>query len=50
MSAKVKNGLTKKHLFGYGMGDLGGCMTFALMGAYATRYYIRHLLGGYGRR
>ena len=28
MSAKVKNGLTKKHLFGYGMGDLGGCMTF----------------------
>ena len=29
MSAKVKNGLTKKHLFGYGMGDLGACMTYA---------------------
>lgn len=43
MSAKVKNGLTKKHLFGYGMGDLGGCMTFALMGSYATRYYTNVL-------
>ena len=26
-----KSGLTFKHKVGYAMGDLGGCMTFALM-------------------
>ena len=34
-----KSGLTFKHKVGYAMGDLGGCMTFALMGAMVTRYY-----------
>ena len=29
-----KTGLTKKHWVGYALGDMGGCMTFALMGAY----------------
>ena len=32
-----KSGLTFKHKVGYAMGDLGGCMTFALMGAMVTR-------------
>ncbi len=36
-------GLTKKHLVGYALGDLGGCMTFALMGAMVTRYYTNVL-------
>lgn len=35
--------LTWKHKIGYAMGDLGGCMTFALMGAYVTRYYVNVL-------
>ena len=30
--ATEKKGLTLKHLIGYGAGDFGGCMTFALMG------------------
>lgn len=38
-----KSGLTLKHKVGYAMGDLGGCMTFALMGAYVTRYYVNIL-------
>lgn len=38
-----KSGLTFKHKVGYAMGDLGGCMTFALMGAMATRYYTNVL-------
>ena len=37
------NRLTAKHLVGYGLGDAGGCMTFALMGAYVTRYYVNVL-------
>ena len=37
------NRLTGKHLVGYGLGDAGGCMTFALMGAYVTRYYVNVL-------
>ena len=43
--SKPKNigGLTTKHKIGYAMGDLGGCMTFALMGAYVTRYYVNVL-------
>jgi len=32
--------LTKKHLIGYTFGDLGECMTFSIMGAFLTRYYI----------
>lgn len=36
-------GLTKKHWFGYMLGDLGGCMTFALMGSFVTRYYTNVL-------
>lgn len=43
MSTKTKSGLSKKHLVGYAMGDMGGCMTFALMGAYVTRYYTNVL-------
>lgn len=36
-------GLTKKNVIGYGLGDLGGCMTFALMGSIVTRYYTNVL-------
>lgn len=43
METKPKTGLTKKHWFGYAFGDLGGCMTFALMGAIVTRYYTNVL-------
>ena len=32
-STTKKSGLTLKHRVGYAMGDLGGCMTFALMAA-----------------
>ena len=32
--------LTGKHLAGYALGDLGGCMTFSIMGSFLTRYYI----------
>lgn len=39
MQAK-ENKLTKKHLAGYALGDLGGCMTFSIMGSFLTRYYI----------
>ena len=38
-----KSSLTKKQLLGYGAGDFGGCMTFALMGSMATRYYTNVL-------
>lgn len=38
-----KKELTLKHKIGYAMGDLGGCMTFALMGSYVTRYYTNVL-------
>lgn len=38
-----KGGLTTKHLVGYSFGDLGGCCTFALMGAVVTRYYTNIL-------
>ena len=34
------SGLTKKHLLGYTLGDLGECMTFSIMGSFLTRYYI----------
>ena len=37
------SGLTKKHIIGYGLGDMGGCMTFALMGSMVTRYYTNVL-------
>ena len=42
-TAEKKSGLTTKHLIGYGLGDAGGCMTFALMGSIATRYYTNVL-------
>lgn len=32
--------LTKKHMIGYALGDLGGCMTFSIVGSFMTRYYI----------
>lgn len=32
--------LTLKHRIGYAMGDFGGCMTFSLMSAFMTRYYV----------
>ena len=38
-----KTGLTKKHWVGYALGDMGGCMTFALMGSMVTRYYTNVL-------
>ena len=42
-STTKKSGLTLKHRVGYAMGDLGGCMTFALMGSMVTRYYTNVL-------
>lgn len=36
----MKQGLTKKHLVGYALGDMGGCMTFSIVGSFMTRYYI----------
>ena len=42
-TAAPKNSLTFKHKIGYALGDMGGCMTFALMGAYVTRYYVNVL-------
>lgn len=35
-----QNTLTRKHLLGYALGDLGGCMTFSIMGSFLTRYYV----------
>ena len=35
-----KNSLTLRHRIGYAMGDFGGCMTFSLMSAFMTRYYV----------
>ena len=32
--------LTLKHRIGYALGDFGGCMTFSLMNAFMTRYYV----------
>lgn len=43
MQKNTTTGLTWKHKVGYALGDLGGCMTFALMGAYVTRYYVNVL-------
>ena len=38
MSKKEKTGLTMKHKVGYGLGDAGGCMTFAMMGSTFLMY------------
>jgi len=38
MAKAPKNGLTKKHWFGYMFGDWGGCMTFALMASIFSMY------------
>ena len=38
MKTTTKNGLTRKHWFGYMFGDWGGCMTFALMGSTFSIY------------
>lgn len=38
MGKKTKQGLTKKHWFGYMFGDWGGCMTFTLMSSIFTLY------------
>ena len=32
--------LTVRHRIGYALGDFGGCMTFSLMSAFMTRYYV----------
>lgn len=32
--------LTAKQRIGYALGDFGGCMTFSLMTAFTTRYYV----------
>ena len=40
---KTPSGLSVKHKIGYACGDLGGCMTFALMGSIVTRYYTNVL-------
>ncbi len=44
MSKTPKTGLTKKHWFGYMFGDMGGCMTFALM-ASTFSIYCTNVLG-----
>ena len=44
MAKAPKNGLTKKHWFGYMFGDWGGCMTFALM-AGTFSIYCTNVLG-----
>ena len=38
MSRNTK--LTPMHRLGYALGDFGGCMTFSLMNAFMTRYYV----------
>lgn len=38
MAKKPKTGLTFRHKLGYGLGDAGGCMTFALMGSTFAMY------------
>ena len=35
---KVSSGLTLKHKIGYGLGDAGGCMSFAIMGSTFAMY------------
>lgn len=35
-----KNALTFRHQAGYALSDFGGCMTFGIMGAFMTRYYV----------
>ena len=37
---ETKHPLTLKHRVGYALGDFGGCMTFSLMSAFMTRYYV----------
>ena len=37
---KPNDSLTLKHRIGYALGDFGGCMTFSLMSAFMTRYYV----------
>lgn len=37
---KNNDSLTLKHRLGYALGDFGGCMTFSLMSAFMTRYYV----------
>ncbi|MBR2048554.1 MAG: MFS transporter [Oscillospiraceae bacterium] len=37
---KTNTPLTLKHRVGYALGDFGGCMTFSLMSAFMTRYYV----------
>ena len=44
MAKAPKTGLTKKHWFGYMFGDLGGCMTFALMASIFS-IYCTNVLG-----
>lgn len=40
---KTKDGLTMLNKIGYGLGDCGGCMTFALMTGMFTRYCMNVL-------
>lgn len=51
MNSKEKRGsfyneksetLTMKHKIGYGLGDAGGCMTFALMGALMDKRFAKN--------
>ena len=44
MTKAPKTGLTKKHWFGYMFGDMGGCMTFALMASIFS-IYCTNVLG-----
>ena len=41
--ANTTSTLTRKHIWGYGLGDAGACMSFAIVSLYATRYYINVL-------
>ena len=37
---KPNDSLALKHRVGYALGEFGGCMTFSLMSAFMTRYYV----------
>lgn len=43
MAKNTTSTLTRKHKIGYGLGDAGACMTFAIISMFATRYYVNVL-------
>jgi len=39
-SKQSKKSVSFKNYLGYALGDLGGCMTFAILGSFLTPYYL----------